>query len=176
MHFGINVSTPELFSTVVQLFSDNPSVNKSACSRVSQLFFVFRAPCTSPEVRITGEEYFKSFRFVKLCKFTVRFLLLYGLHSGNFSECNFSSCAAEFERDEAIFLKEDTRVPKAFTAFMKVVEIEERMEVLSGFASGDGAVVVVSLELSGSVRLRFVVCCENSNKEVFPFSRTGCPS
>ena len=95
----------------------------------------------------------------------------------DFSECNFSNCVAEFERDEAIFLKEDTRVPKAFTAFMKVIEIEERMEVLSGFASGDGAVVFVfvSLEFSGSIRLLFSVCCENSNKEVVPFSRTGCP-
>ena len=94
----------------------------------------------------------------------------------DFSECNFSKCVAEFERDEAIFLKEDTRVPKAFTAFMKVVEIEERMEVLLGFASGDGAVVFVfvSLEFSGSIRLLFSVCCENSNK-VVPFSRTGCP-
>ena len=91
----------------------------------------------------------------------------------DFSVCNFSNCAAEFERDEAIFLKEDIRDPKAFTAFMKVVEIEERMDVISGFASGDGAVVFVSLEFSGSIRPLFSLCYENSNKEVIPFSRTG---
>ena len=52
------------------------------------------------------------------------------------------------------------------------VQIEERIEVLSEFVSED---VSAGFVTGGSMRRFLLVCWENSNKEVVPLSRTGCP-